>query len=93
MPIDLKKIEKTKEFKALEKTLSSLRKSCTEFIAEAFDENKAKRRAAILNQRLEKTMGLSSNNAAIIEEIEPSLFGDRRCPKGTVFDPVTQTCV
>lgn len=79
MAIDLKSIEDYDDVKALKKELAAFRKKSLKFLADAKTEADSVKRAKILIVKLQK--------ADFFKD------GGRQCPPGTVWDPVTKTCV
>ncbi|MCD9185270.1 MAG: carbohydrate-binding module family 14 protein [Pyrinomonadaceae bacterium] len=78
MAIDLNNIEESYEMKAFKKEIADFSKASEKFIANAVSEANAIRRAKSLTSRLKAALAYSSG---------------RQCPKGTVWDPETKTCI
>ncbi|HQU84197.1 MAG TPA: hypothetical protein PKY59_13765 [Pyrinomonadaceae bacterium] len=77
MAIDLERIERSKELKALKKEIAALEKKSLKFVADAADEANALKRAKNLTDRLKAAL----------------TYTGRQCPPGTVWDAETKTCM
>lgn len=77
MPIDIKNLEESYEMKTLKREIADFNLSAMKFIANANSEANAIKRAKSLTSRLKLVLA----------------YPGRQCPKGTVWDPETKTCI
>lgn len=77
MAININNLEESREMKALKKEIAKFNTDSMKFIANADSEANAKKRAKSLTSRLKTILA----------------YPGRQCPRGTVWDPETKTCI
>lgn len=78
MAINMNNLEESREMKALKKEIAKFNTDSMKFIENADSEANAKKRAKSLASRLKTVLSYPSG---------------RQCPRGTVWDPETKTCI
>ena len=88
--VDMKEIEKSKEFKKYQTTLNKFNDRAMKAIADSTDEKHALKKISSFTEKLESVIKEPQKM-----ELAPSgdLPGRAKCPPGTTFDPNTGTCV
>lgn len=77
MAINMNNLEESREMKALKKEIAKFNTDSMKFIENADSEANAKKRAKSLTSRLKTVLS----------------YPGRQCPRGTVWDPETKTCI